>query len=58
VLLDVKTGKSGLNWVQRKIEAAAAEKRVSFDVLRLGEPAPSDPGIGATGSQQLKLTLK
>jgi predicted Holliday junction resolvase-like endonuclease len=42
VLLDVKTGKSGLNGVQKKIEAAAAAKRVSFDVSRIGEKTSSE----------------
>ena len=37
VLLDVKTGKAGLNGVQKKIEAAAAARRVSFEVLRMKE---------------------
>jgi predicted Holliday junction resolvase-like endonuclease len=37
VLLDVKTGKSALIGVQKKIEAAAAEKRLSFEVLRIDE---------------------
>jgi predicted Holliday junction resolvase-like endonuclease len=50
VLLDVKTGKSGLNGVQKKIEAGAAAKRVSFDVLRVDEQTVTKY------SQQLELT--
>ena len=42
VLLDVRTGKSTLSGVHKKIEAAAAAKRVSFDVLRIGEQVPSE----------------
>lgn len=37
VLLDVKTGKSALNGVQKKIETAVAGKRITFDVVRIGE---------------------
>lgn len=57
VLLDVKTGKAGLNGVQRKIEEAAAEKRVSFDVLRVEEPPQSGAESEETRSQQLKLSV-
>jgi predicted Holliday junction resolvase-like endonuclease len=57
VLLDVKTGKAGLNGVQRKIEAAAAEKRISFDVLRVGEPPLSGAGSEESGTEQLKLSV-
>ncbi len=39
VLLDVKTGNAGLNGIQKKIESAAANRRISFDVLRIGERA-------------------
>ena len=39
VLLDANTGNAGLHGVQRMFETAATEKRVSFDVLRMG---PSD----------------
>lgn len=54
VLLDVKTGDAGLNGVQKKIREAAAEKRVSFDVLRVEGPEP--PVSEAKSSpQQLKL---
>jgi predicted Holliday junction resolvase-like endonuclease len=42
VLLDVKTGNAGLNHIQKKIEAAAAEKRIKFDVLRIGERTRPD----------------
>ena len=57
VLLDVKTGNAGLNGIQKKIEAAASEKRVSFDVLRINEPPP--PGVNSTekGVEQLKLSV-
>ena len=57
VLLDVKTGKSGLNGVQKKIGAAAAAKRVSFDILRVGEQAAVDTNPAEKDSQQLELTL-
>jgi predicted Holliday junction resolvase-like endonuclease len=57
VLLDVKTGKSRLNGVQKKIEEAAVEKRVSFDVLRVAERAASDDSSTETGSQQLQLVV-
>jgi len=35
VLLDVKTGKSGLNRVQRRIKDAIEDGRVSFELIRL-----------------------
>lgn len=35
VLLDVKTGNSGLTPIQRKIEAAANDKRIRFHLLRI-----------------------
>jgi predicted Holliday junction resolvase-like endonuclease len=57
VLLDVKTGKSGLNGVQKKIEAAAAEKRVSFDVLRVGESSTANSGPEHKPAEQLELTV-
>jgi predicted Holliday junction resolvase-like endonuclease len=57
VLLDVKTGKSGLNGVQKKIETAAAAKRVSFDVLRIDEPAAARTSPVETEHQQLKLSV-
>lgn len=43
VLLDVKTVRTGLNGIQRRVEAAVAEKRMSFDVLRLVEPPRAVP---------------
>ena len=55
VLLDVKTGKSGLNGMQKKIEAAIAAKRVNFDVLRIGEKALSEASHEVPSAQQLKL---
>jgi len=36
VLLDVKTGKSGLNQIQRRIKEAIEDGRVRFQLLRLG----------------------
>jgi predicted Holliday junction resolvase-like endonuclease len=57
VLLDVKTGKSGLNGVQKKIEAAATAKRVSFDVLRINEQAADETGPEETEDGQLKLSV-
>ena len=51
VLLDVKTGKAGLNGVQKKIQEAAAAKRVSFDILRITGQAGTEKG-----PQQLELT--
>ncbi|MDG6919664.1 MAG: hypothetical protein JRN62_09575 [Nitrososphaerota archaeon] len=56
VLLDVKTGRAGLNGVQRRIEAAAAEKRISFEVLRIGEKGPSEAAQAESTAQQLKLS--
>jgi predicted Holliday junction resolvase-like endonuclease len=38
VLLDVKTGQSGLTPLQKKIQTAANEKRIAFHVLRIDEP--------------------
>ena len=57
VLLDVKTGKSGLNGVQKKIEAAIAAKRVNFDVLRIGEETLSEASHEEPSAQQLKLSV-
>jgi predicted Holliday junction resolvase-like endonuclease len=47
ILLDVKTGKSGLNKVQKRIQEAVEHSRVSFHMLRLpsgeaGEVQPSE----------------
>jgi predicted Holliday junction resolvase-like endonuclease len=47
ILLDVKTGKSGLNKVQKRIQEAIEHSRVSFHMLRLpsgeaGEVQPSE----------------
>ena len=56
VLLDVKTGNAGLNPVQRKIETAAEEKRISFDVLRIDEITHSVKSE-EIGSQQLRLSV-
>ena len=52
VLLDVKTGKSGLNGVQKKIEVAIAAKRVNFDVLRIGEKTLSEANNEEPSAQQ------
>ena len=57
VLLDVKTGSAGLNPVQKKIKEAAANKRVSFDVLRIDELAESDTEFEEADSHQLKLSV-
>jgi predicted Holliday junction resolvase-like endonuclease len=53
VLLDVKTGKSALNGVQKRIETAAAEKRLSFEVLRI-----DDKSISKTSRQEDSAQLK
>jgi predicted Holliday junction resolvase-like endonuclease len=42
VLLDVKTGNSGLTPIQRKIEAAAKDRRIRFHLLRI--PTQLAPG--------------
>ncbi|MDG6982309.1 MAG: hypothetical protein JRM74_02525 [Nitrososphaerota archaeon] len=42
VLLDVKTGNSGLTPIQKKIEAAANDKRIRFHLLRI--PTQEAPG--------------
>ena len=57
VLLDVKTGKSGLNGVQKKIEAAIAAKSINFDVLRIGEKTLSEASHEEPSAQQLKLSV-
>ena len=57
VLLDVKTGRAGLNGVQRRIEAATAEKRISFEVLRIVEKDPSETAQAESTAQQLKLSV-
>jgi predicted Holliday junction resolvase-like endonuclease len=57
VLLDVKTGNAGLKPIQRKIEAAAAEKRISFDVLRVNEPLEPKVGTPENDKVQLKLSV-
>ena len=57
VLLDVKTGNAGLNSIQKKIEAAAAGKRISFGVLRVKDPSQADSESEETGSGQLKLSV-
>jgi predicted Holliday junction resolvase-like endonuclease len=53
VLPDVKAGKAGLNTIQRKIEEAVANKRVSFDVLRVNEPIQSSDDSGQTSAAEL-----
>ena len=57
VLLDVKTGNAGLNGVQKKIEEATVEKRISFDVIRVDERSQSSVESEGTESQQLKLSV-
>jgi hypothetical protein len=57
VLLDVKTGKSGLNMAQKKIEAAIAAKRINFDVLRIGGKTLSEASHEEPSAQQLKLSV-
>ena len=57
VLLDIKTGNAGLSPIQRKIEDAAATKRISFDVLRVGEPAESKVEKPKNDIGQLKLIV-
>ena len=56
VLLDVKTGNAGLNGTQKKIQAATAEKRVSFETLRIGEELSSETNSQESDSQ-LKLSV-
>jgi hypothetical protein len=58
VLLDVKTGKLGLNGVQKKFQAAATDNRVSFDVLRINEKAASETDSTENGTQSRQDTLK
>ena len=59
VLLDVKTGKAALNGVQKKIEAAAAAKRVSFEVLRMNEQTGLEiPRDGAEEHDQSTLPVE
>ena len=55
VLLDVKTGKSGLNGVQKKIEAATIAKRISFDILRVNEQTTTGASRVEPVDQQLQL---
>jgi predicted Holliday junction resolvase-like endonuclease len=57
VLLDIKTGESRLNGVQKRIEVAAASKRISFDVLKVSTTEtnvrdPNERRIIASGEQQ------
>jgi predicted Holliday junction resolvase-like endonuclease len=54
VLLDVKTGKAGLNGIQRKVQDAAEKKRISFDVLRINESVSSDGNHRETTSVGLE----
>lgn len=42
VLLDIKTGDAGLNRIQKKIEAAVVENRISFDVMKITGPVASN----------------
>jgi predicted Holliday junction resolvase-like endonuclease len=56
VLLDVKTGDAGLNPIQKKIEAAAAGRRIAFDVLRINGPIASGINSTETGTQALKFS--
>ena len=58
VLLDVKTGDAGLNPIQRKIEEAAARKRVAFVVLRIGEPETTDRDVAKKDDNQLELLVQ
>ena len=57
VFLDVKTGKAGLNHVQRKIEEAVANKRISFDVLRIDESSTAVPSSDGAELEQIKLSV-
>jgi len=43
ILLDVKTGKSQLTTIQKKIQAAVEDKRIRFEVLRIGAGTDSEP---------------
>lgn len=55
VLLDVKTGKSGLNGVQKKIEEAIIAKRISFDILRVYEQTTTGASPVEPVDRQLQL---
>ena len=57
VLLDVKTGKSTLNGVQKKIEAAVAAGRISFDVLKINEQVVPEIASKNDRPEQLKLCV-
>lgn len=60
VLLDVKTGKAGLNGIQKKIKAAA-RKRIIFDVLNVDTTETSARELNAspmiTSAEQQALWL-
>lgn len=56
VLLDVKTGVAALNGVQKMIQQAVADKRISFDTLRIDELPASGTNSAKTGPRQLKLS--
>jgi predicted Holliday junction resolvase-like endonuclease len=57
VLLDVKTGKSGLSGVQKKIEAAVVAKRIDFDVLRICGQDVANTSFRQKPPEQLELTV-
>ena len=57
VLLDVKTGNAVLNRIQKKIEAAVAEKRIDFDVLRVETPKPLSGESKEIQSGQLEISV-
>jgi predicted Holliday junction resolvase-like endonuclease len=57
VLLDVKTGKSTLNGVQKKIKAAVAAGRISFDVLKINEQVVPITAPKNDRPEQLKLCV-
>ena len=48
VLLDVKTGKSQLTPIQKKIQNAADEKRIRFEVLRIETEGKAEEGTPPT----------
>ena len=58
VLLDVKTGNAGPSPIQKRIEAATAGKRISFDVLRISDQTGSEINTAESGTQQLGLTVQ
>jgi hypothetical protein len=57
ILLDIKTGKSGLNAIQKKIKAAADAKRIDFRVLRFDIPETEQTEEGAMPEEVQEFIL-